>query len=249
MPLGTRLFRSRVQLLAHAQASPGLDPDGALAKSLTTDLHGKVAAMNRENFVVRMHLEAVDRFRELEAWEKLCEADQEKLQREIAGLPGEIETDEVESRLFDLTAVRMQLAHAEGDVGAFEELRQRVVEIAILLEEKSLIPAVKAQLAYLASMQELDFWEGIDLNGLEELRCRLRGLVPFLDKKKRKVVYTDFQDDVVGVRDDTPVFSRKKSKLKQKSKTRKSCLSSSGPNSSEQSRVPRPIICQNLIFE
>ena len=44
-------------------------------------------------------------------------------------------------------------------------------------------------------------------------------------------------------------FSRKKSKLKQKSKTRKSCLSSPGPNSSGQSRVPRPIICQNLIFE
>ena len=43
VPLGTRLFRSRVQLLAHAQASPDLDPDGALAKSLTTDLHGKVA--------------------------------------------------------------------------------------------------------------------------------------------------------------------------------------------------------------
>ena len=209
VPLGTRLFRSRVQLLAHAQASPDLDPDGALAKSLTTDLHGKVAAMNRENFVVRMHLEAVDRFRELKAWENLGEADQEKLQREIAGLPGEIETDEVESRLFDLTVVRMQLAHAEGDAGAFEERRQRVVEIAMLLEEKSSIPAVKAQLAYLASMQELDFWEGIDLNGLEELRCRLRGLVPFLDKKKRKVVYTDFQDDVVGVRDETPVYMPK----------------------------------------
>ena len=43
-------------------------------------------------------------------------------------------------------------------------------------------------------------------------------------------------------------FSRKKSKLKQKSKTWKSCLSSSGPNSSGQSRVPRPIICQNLML-
>ena len=208
-PLGTRLFRSRVQLLAHAQASPGLDPDGALAKSLTTDLHGEVAAMNRENFIVRMHLEAVDRFRELTAWEKLGEADQEKLEREIAGLPGKIETDDVESRLFDLTAVRMQLAHAEGDAGAFEKLRQRVMEIAMLLEEKSPIPAVKAQLEYLASMQERDFWEGIDLNGLEELRYRLRGLVPFLDKKKRKVVYTDFQDEVMGLRDVTPVHMPK----------------------------------------
>ena len=41
--------------------------------------------------------------------------------------------------------------------------------------------------------------------------------------------------------------SRKKSKLKQKSKTRKSRLSSPGPNSPGHRRVPRPIICQNLI--
>jgi type I restriction enzyme R subunit len=61
---------------------------------------------------------------------------------------------------------------------------------------------VKAQLAYLTALQESGFWEGINLNGLEELRVRLRGLTPFLDKKKRKVVYTDFQDEVMSVREE-----------------------------------------------
>ena len=50
-------------------------------------------------------------------------------------------------------------------------------------------------------MQEGSFWEGVDLNGLEELRLRLRRLVPVLDKKKRKIVYTAFQDEVMGVRE------------------------------------------------
>ena len=95
----------------------------------------------------------------------------------------------------------MQLALAEGDTGTFEQHRRRVVEIAMLLEEKSTIPAVAAQLAYLASVQESAFWEGIALNGLEELRMRLRGLVPFLDKKTRKIVYTDFQDEITAVRE------------------------------------------------
>ncbi len=94
-------------------------------------------------------------------------------------------------------------------MGPFESLRQRVVEIAMLLEEKNTIPAVKAQLEYLASMQESGFWEGIDLNGLEELRLRLRGLVPFLDKKKRKIVYTDFQDEVMGIREEVVVYMPK----------------------------------------
>ena len=76
----------------------------------------------------------------------------------------------------------------------------------MLLEEKSAIPAVAAQLVYLASVQENAFWEGIALNGLEELRVRLRGLVRFLDRKTRTVVYTDFRDEIIAVRDDTAVY-------------------------------------------
>ena len=205
VPLGTRLFRSRVQLLTLVQATPDLDPDTALASALTTALHGEVAAMNRENFIVRMHLEAVDRFRERTTWAQLSDADREVLQREVAGVPSEVETDEIESRMFDLTALRMQVALAEGYMGTVERHRQRMVDIAMLLEEKTTIPAVRAQLEYLASMQESGFWEGIDLHGLEEVRLRLRKLVPFLDKKTQTIVYADFQDQVIGVRDEEVV--------------------------------------------
>ena len=209
VPLGTRLFRSRVQLLTHVQATPDLDSDKTVAAALITELHGEVAAMHRENFIVRMHLEAVDRFRERTTWEQLSYADCDVLQREVAGLPSEVETDEIESRMFDLTALRMQLALAEGNMSAVEGHRQRMVDIAMQLEEKTTIPAVKAQLEYLASMQESGFWEGIDLRGLEELRLRLRGLMPFLDKKKQKIVYTDFQDQVTGVREQKVVYMPK----------------------------------------
>ena len=129
-----------MQLLSHVQATPDLDPETGLAGSLTTELHGEVAAMNRENFIVRMHLEAVNRFREPTAWEQLNDDDRERLEGEVAGLPSEIETDRIESRLFDLTALRMQLALAEGDMNVFESHRPRMVEIAMLLEEKSAIP-------------------------------------------------------------------------------------------------------------
>ena len=209
VPLGTRLFRSRVQLLSHIETTPTLDPDMKFVGSLTDQLHGEVATMNRENFIVRMHLEAVNRFRERKAWEQLSDSDVETLQLEIAGLPNEIETDDIESRMFDLTALRMQLALAESNETVFESHRRLVVEIAMLLEEKSTIPAVKAQLGYLAAVQETAFWEGIVLSGLEDLRLRLRGLVPFLDRKKRKIVYTKFQDEVMGVREERTLYMPK----------------------------------------
>ena len=99
----------------------------------------------------------------------------------------------------------MQLAHVKADTSAFEQRRGRVVEIAMLLEEKTTIPVVKAQLAYLAAIQETTFWDGIDLPQLEELRERLRGLVQFLDKKKRKIVYTNFEDEIVGTTNEDPI--------------------------------------------
>ena len=55
-------------------------------------------------------------------------------------------------------------------------------------------------------MQESAFWEGIALNGLEELRLRLRGLMPFLDKKTRTIVYTDFHDEITAVRESAAVY-------------------------------------------
>jgi type I restriction enzyme, R subunit len=201
-PLGTRLFQTRVQLLGHLQGVGTLDPTGVLRKSLADLLHGEVAAMNRENFIVRMHLEPVERFQKRETWEQLSEADRDVLHKEVAGLPSEVATDDIESRLFDLLALRMQVAHAQGDANTFETGRQRVVEIAMLLEEKSAIPAVKAQLEYLARLQENAFWQDISLEELEDMRLRLRGLMPLLDKKKRKIVYTDFKDEILGVREE-----------------------------------------------
>lgn len=199
-PLSTRLFRARVQLLGHVNAKPDLTPDTALKDSLTDQLYGEVAAMNPDNFMVRMHLESVEKFQQRDTWDQMNDSDREVLTQEIAGLPNALETDDIESRLFDLKLLRMQLAQAEGDDATFERHRQRVVEMAMLIEEKTTIPAVAAQLEYLNRLQEASFWEAIDLNDLEELRLRLRGLTPFLDKKKRKIVYTDFQDEILRVR-------------------------------------------------
>lgn len=200
-PLATRIFRARVELLGHLQTVAELD-DAGLGQALADALHREVAAMNQENFIVRLHGEAVERFRNRAVWDRLTETDRDTLHREVAGLPGETETDDIESRLFDLTVLRMQLALAEGRTAAFEGGRKRVVEIAMLLEEKAAIPAVAAQLDYLAALQGSAFWEDIGLAAIEDLRLRLRGLMPFLDRKRRTIVYTDFEDEVLEVRDE-----------------------------------------------
>lgn len=114
----------------------------------------------------------------------------------------------------------MQLALAEGGAATFERNRRRVIEIAILLEEKTAIPAVREQLAYLALLQETGFWEGIGLAQLEEMRLRLRGLVPFLDKRKRTIVVTDFEDEIIRISDEDAVVMPKMTGVQYEKKVR-----------------------------
>ena len=181
-------------------------PSERLRESLMTHLHKEVASMNRENFMVRMHLETVERFQHRDAWDRLNEHDREILRRDVAGLPAQLPFEHLEARLFDLTALRMQLAVMQGDHAALERLRRQVVEIAMQLEEKTAIPAVKEQLAYLAAIQEIGFWQGITPPLLEEMRLRLRGLARHAKRKKRDPLYTNFKDEVLGVREEEAVF-------------------------------------------
>lgn len=219
-PLGTRLFRARVQLLGHLQITPNQDTGGLLKDSIADGLYAEVAAMHKDNFIVRMHLEEVERYQDRDRWDSLNETDRETLQRDIAGLPSEIATDDVEIRLFDLIALRMQLAHIEGDGGTFEFNRRRVIKIAMLLEEKTAIPAVKAQLPYLANLQGTEFWQEVDLAVLEDMRIRLRTLMPFLDRKKRTIVYTELEDEIREVREEETLSMPKMTGLQYEKKVK-----------------------------
>jgi type I restriction enzyme R subunit len=207
--LGTRLFKSRTRLLAAVQRAPELEPSGELSSILTGALHGEVSAMNPDNFMVRAHLQQVDRFRNPESWKSLSDSDIHDIENHIAGLPSQIESDEIEARLFDLNALRLQIALIEKETATFESTRNKIIEIAASLEEKDAIPAVKQQLQYLRAIQNTEFWEGISLIALEELRTRLRGLVQFIDKSKRKIVYTNFKDEILQVREDEAIYMPK----------------------------------------
>lgn len=210
--LSSQLFAQRVHLLTGIQqvADNSIDINSSidnsldaigLKKSLTQLLHSQVSAMNSENFMVRMHLEAVEKFQDKKAWNKLDEEAQHTLITQVAHLPSELPTDDLQSRLFDLTAIKLQIALLEKDTSTFARLSKKVMQIAMLLEEKDSIAQVKKQLAYLQAVQTQEFWQGMSLAELEKLRLTLRELVPFLDKKKRKVVYTDFEDNIVEVTD------------------------------------------------
>jgi type I restriction enzyme R subunit len=209
--LGTRLFKTRLELISELDrkmdAEGGVevkeaaiaygDPktEAELRRLLAVRLHEEVSAMNPDNFVVRPRRQLVEAYRNPQAWLKLTPGKLEELSEEIAGLPSALPAEAEEAKRFDMLVLSLQLALLRNEP-AFERLRDQVRAIAGLLEEKSAIPMVKAQMALLQELQSDVWWEDVTLPMLEIVRRRLRELVRLIERKKRRPVYSDFEDEI-----------------------------------------------------
>ena len=81
------------------------------------------------------------------------------------------------------------------------KLRDQVKEIASRLEDKRTIPMVNEQFELILDLQQDEYWADITLAMLEDIRKRLRDLVKFIDKQQRKLIYTNFEDQVGQIRE------------------------------------------------
>ncbi|MCW5661664.1 MAG: DEAD/DEAH box helicase family protein [Burkholderiaceae bacterium] len=208
-PLRKRLFNARLELIgqlderagesgAHvvrerAATYGGPASDGEVRDATSGLLQREVAAMNLDNFVVRPHRRTVEKFAKPDAWKKLPREAAQELSREVAGLPSELDPENEEAKRFDLLLLNLQLAALRHEP-AFARLRDRVKDIAALLEEKSAIPAVREQMVLIQDVQSDEWWQDVTVPMLEVVRRRLRDLVQLIDKRQRKIVYTDFED-------------------------------------------------------
>lgn len=151
--------------------------------------------MKLDNFVVRPRRRLVEKYADPGAWHRLPPEAIAELADGVAGLPSQLDPQNEEAKRFDLLALRMQLALLRSQPG-FASLRDRVIGLAGLLEEKAAIPMVRDQMALIQELQTDAWWQDATVPMLEAMRRRLRQLVQFIDKRQRKPVYTDFDDDL-----------------------------------------------------
>ncbi len=191
-PLKEQIFKARLELIQTLDQITGLDDERA---EIAATLRETLASMNDHNFIVRPHLELVERFRSPEAWNELSMTDLAALAENVAGLPDQLGPDHVDSRRFDVLILNAQLRQLQNS--PFERERGRIKEIASLLEEiSSGIPHIAAQLDLLQDLQNDDWWVGATYPMLEDVRRRLRELVPLIERRKRGVLYSNFIDTV-----------------------------------------------------
>jgi type I restriction enzyme R subunit len=206
--LGTRLFKARLALISELDADQhntqnevapafegvSISPQH-LRTSLADHLHQIVTAMNLDNFVVRPQRQSVEKFVKLEAWQTLKPDDISELAKNLAGLPSELTDEDEEAKRFDLLIMRTQLAIMQAKPD-YETLAKQIRTIAGALEEQEAIPSIKAEMALIQAVAGEEWWQDVTIGMLENARKRLRALVKLIEKTKKKIVYTNFEDEL-----------------------------------------------------
>ncbi len=201
--LGKRLFKERMELMAELDRQlsetsvvmEAAQPLAGLRADIAETLHGEVAAMNVDNFIVRAKRRLVEKYAKREAWSELKREEYAELAGHVAGLPTELEAEDEEAKRFDLLMLKLQLAVLRIEP-TFKRLSDQVKAIAGLLEEKSSIPMVNAEMALIQEVQTDEWWRNVTAPMIEGVRRRLRALVKLIEKQQRKPIYTDFEDQI-----------------------------------------------------
>ncbi|MFM0168849.1 DEAD/DEAH box helicase family protein [Paraburkholderia sediminicola] len=203
--LSTRLFKARVEMIVELdkRLKDGEDADSDGANMTTSQLRGetvdmlrdRVAAMNLDNFVVRPQRQYVEKFSKGDAWQSIGAEEIHELTSRLAVLPSELTDDDEEAKRFDMLVLRAQLSILQATSG-FPGLRERIQAIASALEEQMAIPAIKAEMVLIQSVASDDWWEDVTVLMLETVRRRLRTLVKLIPKGQKKIVYTNFEDEL-----------------------------------------------------
>ncbi|MFG1265069.1 DEAD/DEAH box helicase family protein [Xanthobacter aminoxidans] len=175
-------------------AGPEVAPNEEAIRAAALDfLKAYVTSMTLDNFVVRAERKLVEKYQAPEAWETLTDAMREELITRVAPLPNGLKSEPEEAKRFDLLLFNLEIALLTG-ARRFDQLKAQLVEIASALDEQTAIPAIAAQHALILDILSDIWWQGITAPLLELVRLRLRGLVHHIERRRKAIVYTNFED-------------------------------------------------------
>lgn len=168
----------------------------AFRDQLKDQMHTIVQGLNVDNFIVRKQRPTIENFQKREQWNQLSEKDVTAIHENISGLPW-VDDDHETARRFDLMIYNLQVAILQKSAKQ-ANYQKAIREIAANLEEKKAIPMVAAQMELILELQTDSWWQDVTLPILESVRQRMRELAKFIEKQNQEIVYTDFEDSLIG---------------------------------------------------
>ena len=202
--LSERLFAARVELI---EGMDRLQTHKPVREAVVDILFGQVAGMRLDNFLVRRQRRTVEKYMHRSEWDSIPEAKMTELVDRLAPLPTTLTDRDEFAKRFDLLCIRSQLAVVRAD-DTLDRHRDQIRSISEGLLEQLSIPKIKEKEELLRDVADEDWWSDVTLPMLEGARKQLRGIVGLLEKAKRPLIYTNFEDTLGDVHEiDMPQFS------------------------------------------
>ncbi|MBV7441012.1 DEAD/DEAH box helicase family protein [Weeksellaceae bacterium TAE3-ERU29] len=206
LSLNEKLFLIRLKLAQVLQHNEDENLQ-TFGQELLDDLHTQVKMLyheGKESFVVRRHLQSVEKFAQKENWEDLKDTDIKTLNSEIAPLIYDKDTD-AKAKMFDLLMYDLLLNLVQGDKRQVP-LMERVMKTGKQLLKKQTIPMVKDKSVLLKNISQADYWSEIQPLMVEKIRTEIRDLVKFLENESMEIVETHIEDEIWGVKESPAIY-------------------------------------------
>jgi len=204
-PLSVQLFEGRLTVTELIRfKEDATEDDKELRVSYINKLHGAVAALDHDRYVVRPQLKHVIEFSKRDRWNMMSLTDIPDIKTHLSHLIP-LEGEDELARRFDMMIIALQITLLSG--GDISRFTTKIYTIAGALQKKKSIPQVAQQLPFLSLVQKETYWENVNVKALDKLRSALRELIKYLDKVSQDPVYTHFEDtlDVNSVKEFSPM--------------------------------------------
>ncbi|PWT28761.1 DEAD/DEAH box helicase family protein [Butyrivibrio fibrisolvens] len=202
--LSEKIYNTKAQICRELQ-SPNLANDQKYVEyrvELVDELHNSVMELNIESFLVKRHMRFVQTYSDLINWQVLETSEIAEIKEHIAPIIKPDSSNEL-ARRFDHLMYSIQLGILQSK--NVQKPISTVINTAIELSNKTSIPQVAAQKVMIDKVQTQDFWDNATIMDLDEVRNALRNLLQYLDKTKKHIYYTDFEDTIIDVVEGAPL--------------------------------------------
>lgn len=213
--LSERIFASKVKIVMILQnLKYQEDSYKKIRDDYVSELINEIRALDTNSFRVRKRIEVVSKFKKMEAWTNLNNQDILQLEDEVAPIIIPPKDHEMIQR-FDLSVLSLALAILEG--GTSKSLIRLIRETCNDIMKHGNISAVFDEKDFIIDVAGEDFWKDIDFLKLEDMRLRIRHLVPLIEVGPKSKYYVDFEDTIISVEEHgTEFFANDLSSYKEK---------------------------------
>lgn len=202
--LTERIFNSKVTILKELQdLKYQEEPYASYRKNLLNEVIGSINSLDEDSYIVKMNRKYVHKYKNIETWNDVGPVGIDEIKKYISPLIFNLGEEE-SARRFDNLIYSIESGVLEGiNVNTH---KKTVIKMSEALSKKGTIPQVLEKKESIKTAQLEDFWTSAGIVEIDEIRSDLRNLVKFLDKKERKPVYTNFEDEIIEVVEGEPIY-------------------------------------------